>query len=113
MPPSLIANLRSGNAFITRDHNRSDAACTRLIGCKVIITLLGASAAVTTIDDEEPMCRHTIVLLSLHAFQNGSQYSECRLGWPSFSGFSENVTAWQPFSATRLTSAAISFGSHN
>jgi hypothetical protein len=51
-----------------------------LIGCSVIITLIGASAAVITIDDDDPMCMHTIVFSSLHAFQNGSQWSECRLG---------------------------------
>src|SRR3954454_8707456 len=113
MPPSLIANLRSGKFFSTRDHSKSDAACTRLIGCNVIITLMGASSAVITMDDDEPMCRHTIVFSSLHAFQNGSQCSECRLGYPSFWGFSENVTAWQPFVATRRTSSAISCGSHS
>ena len=80
MPPSLIANFRSGNFCNTRDHSRSDAACTRFIGCNVIITLIGASSAVTTIFDEDPMCRHTIVFSSEHAFQNGSQCSECRLG---------------------------------
>ena len=34
------------------------------------------------------------------------------LGWPRCTGFSENVTAKQPFSATRRTSAAIFSTSH-
>ena len=49
---------------------------------------------------------------SSHARRNGSQWSLCQLGWPSFSGFSEKVTAWHPFSAMRRTSAAISSTSH-
>ena len=97
MPPSLSAMRRSGNFCSTRDHRRSAAACTMFIGCSVIITLIGASIEVITSCDDEPMCRHTIVPSSLHAFQNGSQCSVWKLGQPSFSGFSEKVTAWQPF----------------
>ena len=81
------------------------------IGCSVMSTSIGASGAVTTSDDDEPMCRHTIVPSSEHACQNGSQCSSWKLGSFSFSGFSENVTAWQPFAAMRRTSAAISSGS--
>ena len=33
------------------------------------------------------------------------------LGQPSFDGFSEKVTAWQPFAAVRRTSAASTSGS--
>ena len=60
---------------------------------------------------DEPMCMHTTVPSSEHAFQNGSQWSECRLGSPSGTGFSGNVIAWQPFFATRRTSSAIASGS--
>src|SRR5436309_5235567 len=81
------------------------------IGCNVIMTLIGASGDVTTSWDDDPMCRHTTVPSSLHACQNGSQWSEWKLGQPSLDGFSENVTAWQPFLATRCTSAAIFCGS--
>ena len=69
----------------------------------MIITSIGASSAVTEIDDDEPMCRHTTVPVSSHAAQNGSQWSVWKLGSPSLAGFSENVTARQPFSATRCT----------
>ena len=48
---------------------------------------------------------------SLQACQNGSQWGSCSDGYPSFVGFSENVTAWHPFFATRRTSSAISMGS--
>ena len=82
------------------------------IGCSVISTSIGASSTVITSCDDEPMCRHTTVPSSLHACQNGSQCSVWKLGQPSFAGFSENVTAWQPFAATRRTSSAISCGSH-
>jgi hypothetical protein len=79
-----------------------------LMGCRVISTSIGASAAVTTSCDDDPMCRHTIVPSSEHASQNGSQWSLWKLGSFSFSGFSEKLTAWHPLAATRRTSAAIS-----
>ena len=75
-------------------------------------TSMGASSAVTTSCDDEPMCKDTIVSSSQHADQNGSQWSEWKLGSFSLAGFSENETAWQPFAAARRTSTAISCGSH-
>src|SRR5215211_7425892 len=111
MPPSDSAIVRSGKFLITRDHRTSAAACTMFMGCRVIMTSMGASTDVITSADEEPMCRQTTVPSSEHAFQNGSQYSEWKLGCPSFSGFSEKVTAWHPFLATRRTSSAMRLGS--
>ena len=64
-----------------------------LIGCTVIITSTGASIDVNAMPAPEPMWMHTIVPSSAHALQNGSQCSACRLGSPSFSGFSENEIA--------------------
>ena len=95
----------------TGDHTRSAAHFTMFIGCSVIIVSIGASIAVMTVSDDEPMCRQMTVFRSSHARRNGSQWSLCQLGWPSFSGFSEKVTAWQPLSAIRWTSAAMSSGS--
>src|SRR5260370_41513724 len=83
------------------------------MGCSVISVSIGASSDVMTTWDDEPMCRQTIVPSSAHASQKGSQWSLWKLGYPSFSGFSENVTAWQPLAATRRTSSAINFGSHS
>ena len=57
-------------------HRRTDqvgSACTMLIGCSVIMVSTGASSEVMTTDEDEPICRHTIVFSSLHACQNGSQ----------------------------------------
>ena len=112
MPPSDSATFRSRNLRSTGDHRRSAAACTMFTGCKLMSTSIGASGAVITIDDDEPMCMHTIVPSSWQADQNGSQWSEWKLGSFSLAGFSENETAWQPFAAARRTSAAISCGSH-
>src|SRR3954449_3457969 len=106
MPPSDSATLRSGNLLSTGDHTRSAAAWTMFIGVRVIRQSIGASGDVITSCDDEPMCRHTTTFSSLHAVQNGSQASECRLGYPSFDGFSENVMACAPFAAVRRTSAA-------
>ena len=75
------------------------------------MTLIGASIEVIVSSEDEPMCRHTTVPVSDTACQNGSQCSLWKLGQPSFSGFSENVTARQPLAATRCTSAAIASGS--
>ena len=81
------------------------------MGWRLIITSIGASAEVTTSCDDEPRCMQTTVPSSAQAVQKGSQWSLCSDGQPSFSGFSEKVTAWQPFAATRRTSAAASSGS--
>ena len=62
-------------------------------GCSPMSTSMGASGAVTTSDDDDPMCRHTIVPSSAHADQNGSQWSLWKLGSLSLDGFSENDTA--------------------
>src|SRR3954447_15993066 len=107
MPPSDSAILRSGNLRKICDQMRSAAHIRMLTGVTVIITSTGASSDVIAIDDDDPMCGHTTVPVSSHARQNGSQWSVWKLGYPSLVGFSENVTAWQPFSATRRTSAAM------
>ena len=65
--------MTSGNFLNTGEKMRSAAACTMFIGESVIITSTGASSAVTTNFDDEPMCMLTIVPASLHARQNGSQ----------------------------------------
>src|SRR6187399_2526389 len=82
-----------------------------LIGCNVIMVSTGASGDVMTTDEEDPMCKHTTVFSSLQVRQNGSQWGSCSDGYPSFVGFSENVTEWHPFFATRRTSSAIRCGS--
>src|SRR5205807_290546 len=112
MPPSLSAYFNRGNFFAVLDHTKSAAACTMLIGDSVISTSIGASSDVITILDEDPMCTLTTVPSSSHVAKNGSQCPEWMLGYPRCTGFSENVTAWQPFSATRRTSAAIFSTSH-
>src|SRR3954451_8548807 len=106
MPPSESAIFRFGNLRSTGDHTRSAAACTMFIGVSVIKQSIGASGAVITSCEDDPMCRHTTTFSSLHAAQNGSQESEWKLGYPSFDGFSENVTAWAPIRAVRRTSSA-------
>ena len=112
MPPSLSAYFKRGNFFAVFDHTKSAAACTMLIGDSVISTSIGASSDVITILDDDPMCTLTTVPSSSHVAKNGSQCPEWMLGYPRCTGFSENVTAKQPLSATRRTSAAILSTSH-
>src|SRR5947207_13244801 len=112
MPPSDSETLRSGNFRSTGDQSRSAAAWMMLTGWSDSSTSMGASDAVTTSCDDDPMWRHTIVPSSEQAAQNGSQWSVWKLGSFSFSGFSEKETAWHPLAAMRGTSAAISSGSH-
>ena len=97
--------------MIIGENSTSAAACTMFIGCRLMSTSIGASGAVIASFPDEPMCMHTTVPSSLHACHNGSQWSVCRLGRPSGTGFSGNVIAWQPFFATRRTSSAIACGS--
>src|SRR4051794_40431861 len=111
MPPSDSATLRFGNLRNRFDQMRSAAACTMLIGVSVMRQSIGASGAVMTNDDDDPMCMHTTTSSSLHAAQNGSQWSEWMLGQPSFDGFSEKVTACAPLRAVRRTSSASTCGS--
>ena len=93
------------------DHTRSAAAWTMLMGCRLIMTSIGASTEVIRMLEDEPRCMQTTVPSSAQAAQNGSQCELWSEGQPSFSGFSEKVTAWQPFLATRRTSSAASSGS--
>src|ERR1700722_18575560 len=111
MPPSERETLRSGNLRRTGDQSRSAAAWMMLTGWREIRTSMGASGAVTTKEDDDPMWRQTMVPSSEQADQKGSQWSEWNEGSLSLAGFSEKVTAWQPLSATLRTSSAIASGS--
>src|SRR3984957_924603 len=111
MPPSDRAKCRFLYLRRMGDQTRSAAAWTMLMGCRLIMTSIGASMEVIRMEDDEPKCMQMTVPSSSQAFQKGSQWSLCSEGQPSFSGFSENVTAWQPFLAVRRTSAAASSGS--
>src|SRR6476659_10180499 len=112
MPPSLSAYFSFGKFTGTFDHTKSAAACTMFMGESVMSTSIGASSAVITIFDDEPMCTFTAVPSSSHVAKNLSQCPEWMLGCPRCTGFSEDVTAKQPLSATRRTSADILSTSH-
>src|SRR5256884_3760315 len=70
----------------------------------------GASFDVDGIFDDEPMCMHTTVPVSAHAWKNGSQYpsASCTDGSPRNGGISVNATAWPPREALRRVSAPAS-----
>src|SRR6266542_297197 len=93
VPPSDMAIVMFGNLRVIGVHIRSLSARNEFIGVMAMLTSTGASIDVTVIDDDEPMCMHTTVPASSQAARNGSQWSEWRPGRPSFSGFSEKVTA--------------------
>src|SRR3954468_6445766 len=79
----------------------------------VLLTMNGASGVVCGILDEEPMCMHTTVPVSSHAWKNGSHCLEWIDGRPNGYGFSLNATAYEPLAAHRWISSAHSNGSHN
>ena len=54
MPPAESAILRSLNSRSTRDHSRSAAQLTILMGCTVIMTSTGASMDVKDMPEAEP-----------------------------------------------------------
>src|SRR5580693_8256070 len=66
----------------------------------------GASGVVEADFEEEPTWQHSTVPSSEQAPKRGSQWPEWMEGMWRAAGFSENVTAWHPFAAKRLTSAA-------
>src|ERR1700754_698824 len=74
----------------------------------VMFTLGGASWENCGALDDDPTCVQSTVLFSHAASNSGYQCLVWMLGMFSASGFSENVTAWQPLSARRLTSLAAS-----
>src|SRR3954467_14454837 len=82
---------------------------------RVELTMNGASGDVAGMRDDEPMCMHTIVSVSSHARNSGSQnlFLSCTEGSPSGCGFSENAIAKLPLSAQRRTSSAHSCESHS
>jgi hypothetical protein len=102
--PSVIENFRSGNRSQNVAQINSTTVYTEATDDAVIATLAGASAEVSVLRDDEPRWQHSTVPSSEQAANSGSQWPEWMLGMPSPSGFSENVTAWQPFSASRRTS---------
>jgi hypothetical protein len=87
------------------------AALIELSGVIVMSTSKGAPGFSASIVEDEPMCRQITVPVSWHAAKNGSQWSVKMLGQPSADGSSLNVTALQPFAATRWISFAINCGS--
>src|SRR5207244_6362285 len=109
MPPSERQTFKLGYRRRKSDQMMSAATCTMFTGISVSVTSTGDSTDVIGISDDEPMWKQTIVPSSAHAAQNGSHHSLCKLGKPVFSGFSENVNAWQPFVAMRLTSATVAY----
>src|SRR5690349_24121336 len=68
----------------------------------------GASGPVDADFDDDPTWQHNTVPVSQHAAKSGSHASVWMLGMPRPAGFSENVTAWQPLSASRWISFAHS-----
>src|SRR3954449_6065933 len=80
---------------------------------RLIDTGAGASTEVDADFDDEPTWQHSTVLSSQHAANSGSHSPEWMLGMPRPAGFSENVTAWHPFAASRCTSAAASCTSNS
>src|SRR3954470_15903633 len=69
-------------------------------------TPAGASVEDMAARDEEPRWQHSTVPVSLQAAKSGSHAPEWIDGMSRASGFSENVTAWQPLAARRRSSAA-------
>src|SRR4051794_29497606 len=96
MSPSVRENLRSGKRPHRSDHSSSPSVKIVITGESIMRTLGGASFDVCADRDDEPTWQHSTVPSSEHAANSGSQYPEWIDGICSASGFSENVTAWQP-----------------
>ncbi len=73
MPPSDKAMIISGNLRKIGVQVRSLSARNEFIGVMAMLTSAGASSDVTVIDDDDPMCMHTTVLVSWQAWKKGSQ----------------------------------------
>src|ERR1700689_225688 len=106
MSPSVSENLRSGNRPQNSAQMRSTRVKMDIADDVVILTLAGASVAAGMLRDDEPTWQHSTVPTSGAGAKSGSQFPEWIDGMLSASGFSENVTAWQPLPARRRTSVA-------
>src|SRR4051812_30397153 len=113
MSPSVSENRSWGNRSQNVAHRRSMRVKIDIVDDDVIFTLAGASAAAGADRDDDPTWQHSTVPTSQHAVNSGSQWPEWIEGMLSASGFSENVTAWQPLAASRCTSAAALSTSHS
>src|SRR5579884_1064802 len=71
--PSEYASFSWGNRTSTPENRKSDSDAIALLKLSVAATAGGASPDVAGILDDEPMCMHTTVAVSWHAWKNGSQ----------------------------------------
>src|SRR5437762_10222586 len=106
MSPSVSEKRRPGNRSQNSAQSRSTRVKIDIVEERFILTLGGASLAAGAERDDDPTWQHSTVPTSQHAANSGSQAPEWIDGICSASGFSENVTAWQPLAASRRTSAA-------
>src|SRR4051812_47765310 len=103
MSPSVSENFKSGKRHQKSAHTRSPNVIRLIADARLIATLGGAS------DDDialalrlaDPTWQHSTVPSSLAAPNNRSHAPEWIVGMCNASGFSLNVTAWQPLPASR------------
>src|ERR671924_615517 len=106
MSPSVSENRSPGKRGQNSAQSRSTKVKIDIVDDEFIFTLAGASAAAGAERDDDPTWQHRTVPESHAAEKSGSHSPEWIDGMFSASGFSENVTAWHPLSASRRTSAA-------
>ena len=106
MSPSVREKRRSGKRHQKSAHIRSPRENIDMTEERLMATDGGASGVVPAAFDDEPTWRQSTVPSSRAAANSGSQWPEWIDGIWRAAGFSENVTAWQPFPARRRTSAA-------
>src|SRR5580692_1466073 len=106
MSPSVREKRRSGKRHQKSAHIRSPSEKVDMTEERLMATDGGASGVVPAAFDDEPTWRQSTVPSSEQAPNRGSQCPEWMEGMWRAAGFSEKVTAWQPFWARRRTSAA-------
>src|SRR4051794_7031269 len=111
MPPSENAILIAGNRVGTLAHSQSAAVTSALTGKRLVYSSSGAPGERAAVHDDDPLWRQMTVSVSSHARRNGSQYVESIGASPRSTGFSGKLTALNPRSALRRTSAAATSGS--
>ena len=80
IPPSDSAILTPGNFVKISEKTSSVAQLNSVMGVAAIMISIGAVRSCRFRRVPEPMWMQTIVPSSEQAFQNGSQWSLCRLG---------------------------------
>ena len=94
--PSEYASFSSGKRTSTPENRKSASDAIELLNDSMMSVDGGASGDAAGIFDDDPMCMHSVVRVSWHVANSGSQYPVWMLGRPRCVGISLKQIARAP-----------------